>query len=147
MDSPAIRFDDDPELAALDAVDRGLDDANRRAAPGLADVRPLATAALAADGTVVGGAIGRTWGRCAELQQLWVEPPWRGRGLGRELLQRFEARAAARGCTLVYLTTFSFQAPAFYRRCGYAEVRRIVGFAPGVERFDFEHRLEAPPPG
>jgi GNAT superfamily N-acetyltransferase len=143
MNPDDVRLDDDPDAATLEAIDRGLDEANARAAPTLADVRTLAVAARTAGGAPVGGAVGRTWGHCAELQQLWVDPAWRGHSLGTRLLRRFEAHAAGRGCTLVYLTTFSFQAPAFYRRCGYAEVRRIAGFAPGVERLDFERRLDA----
>jgi hypothetical protein len=33
------------------------------------------------DGTVVGGAIGRTWGECCELQQLWVSAELRSTGI------------------------------------------------------------------
>ncbi len=144
MPEPAPRFDDDPADDALAGVDLGLDDANRRAAPQLADVRALACVARDADGTLIGGAVGRTWGACAELQQLWVDARRRGRGLGTALVRRFEARAAERGCTLVYCTTFSFQAPALYRRLGYDETHRIVGFAPGIEKFHFQRHL---PPG
>lgn len=144
MPEPAPHFDDDPDDDGLAAVDRGLDDANRRAAPQLADVRTLGCVARDSDGTVIGGAVGRTWGDCAELQQLWVDARQRGRGLGTALLRRFEARAAARGCTLVYCSSFSFQAPAFYRRRGYDETHRIAGFAPGIEKFHYQRRL---PPG
>ncbi|HMM83867.1 GNAT family N-acetyltransferase [Azohydromonas sp.] len=145
MPEAAPRFDDDPDGDAVAAVDHGLDEANRRAAPQLADVRALACVARDADGAVIGGAVGRTWGECAELQQLWVDARHRGRGLGTALLRRFEARAAGRGCTLVYCSTFSFQAPAFYRRLGYEETHRIAGFACGIEKFHCQRRL--PPAG
>jgi len=39
-----------------------------------------------------------------------------------------EQAAVERGATVVYLDTFSFQAPEFYRRCGYAVALRIDGF-------------------
>lgn len=141
MPETAARFDDDPAADAVAAVDLGLDDANRRASPQLADVRALACVARDADGTVIGGAVGRTWGACAELQQLWVDARRRGRGPGTALVRRLEARAAERGCTLVYCSTFGFQAPAFYRRLGYDETHRIAGFASGIEKFHLQRHL------
>jgi GNAT superfamily N-acetyltransferase len=61
-----------------------------------------------ATGRVVGGAVGRWWGECCELQQLWVEPSYRRRGIGTQLIQAFEARAREHGCSTFYLETFSF---------------------------------------
>jgi ribosomal protein S18 acetylase RimI-like enzyme len=71
---------------------------------------------------VVGGAVGRTWGTCCELQQVWVDPAYRHRGIGTRLIKEFEARAQTRGCHTFYLETFNFQAPQLYRSLGY-EVR------------------------
>ena len=36
-------------------------------------------------------------------------------------------RRGARGCTRVYVSSFTFQAPAFYQRHGYAEFARTEG--------------------
>lgn len=36
----------------------------------------------------------------------------------------FETEAVARGCTHAFVTPFTFQAPAFYRRLGYEEIVR-----------------------
>jgi len=102
-------------------VDRGLGAANEQAAP-LDEVRALSCFAHLASGQVVGGAVGRTWGPCCELQQLWVEPAFRGAGIGTRLVKEFEAKAQARGCQTFYLDTFNFQAPQFYSSLGY-EVR------------------------
>jgi GNAT superfamily N-acetyltransferase len=132
---------DTPPDAIAQAVDTGLDQYNFSVAP-LAEVRPLASAATAADGHLVGGAVGRTWGRCCELLQLWVEPANRTRGVGSHLLQSFEERARGRGCTVFYLTTLSFQAPEFYRRHGYVALAEISGYPNGIVKY-LMHRTEA----
>jgi len=135
-------IDDDTaaDHAAASVVEAGLDGYNLAAAP-LHDVRPLACHARGDDGTVIGGLIGRTWGDCAELQQLWVHESWRGQGLGSALLARFEAMAASRGCGLGYLYTFSFQAPGFYRRHGWTTAHTLAGYAPGIEKHTMTKRL------
>lgn len=104
-----------PEAELIDA---GLGEFNQQAAP-LHEVQPLALIARDAQGQVTGGAIGRTWREACELQQLWVQADLRGSGLGSELIRAFEVAARARGCTLIYLDTFSFQARPFYERHGY----------------------------
>jgi len=139
--SEPLSFTVHDDLPAEDArvVDQGLGDANVAAAP-LQDVRPLSCFARSPDGTVVGGAVGRTWGECCELEQLWVHPDHRGDGTGSRLVKRFEAHAAARGCTMFYLSTFSFQARPFYERLGYEAVSEIRGFAPGIAKYTMVRR-------
>lgn len=136
MTPPPLAFatTDTPPEDRLLAVDAGLERHNHAAAP-LADVRPLAAFATDDSGTVVGGAVGRTWGKCCELLQLWVAPEHRSRGVGSRLLLDFEARARARGCSVFYLTTLSFQAPEFYRRHGYDVLARIAGYPEGIVKF------------
>lgn len=130
----AVSVHDDLPLEAARSVDAGLGEFNASAAP-LHEVRPLACFVRDAGGTVVGGAVGRTWGLCCELQQLWVAPQLRRKGIGARLVQAFEARARERGCRSFYLETFSFQAPAFYASLGYAVGLALQGFAPGISKF------------
>lgn len=127
---------------AVAVVDAGLDSHNIASAP-LVDVQLLHVIAQNRDGTVVGGAIGRTWGACCELQQLWVSEDLRSIGIGTRLMDAFEHQAQSRGCQLVYLETFSFQAPVFYQNRGYAEVLRIVGFTGSVIKFTLQKLLDA----
>ena len=54
----------------------------------------------------------------------------------------FEAKARERGCRLVYLDTFSFQAAPFYERLGYVRVHSIDGFAPGIAKHTYQKRLD-----
>jgi ribosomal protein S18 acetylase RimI-like enzyme len=115
-------------------VDNGLGDANTAAAP-ISDVVPLTCLARDTTGEVVGGAVGRTWGECGELQQLWVAAAHRQHGVGSRLVRMFEARAKQRGCRTFYLTTFSFQAPSFYKSLGYHSAAEIRGFPAGIVNF------------
>ncbi len=127
-----------PEAAA--AVDAGIGGYNTAAAP-LHEVRGLFVFARVADGVVLGGAIGRTWGQCCELEQLWVAEEQRRRGLGRELLRHFESEARRRACALIYLDTWSFQAPRFYEKLGYRGVLEVTGFGAGLVKYTMHKRL------
>ena len=131
---------DQPDGEAAAVVDAGLGDANDAAAP-LHEVQPLACFLRTAQGAVIGGAVGRRWGACAELQQLWVRPDLRRRGLGAQLVRAFEARAASHGCTTVYLETFSFQAPRLYASLGYEMRHTIEGFGHGIAKHLMVHPL------
>ena len=122
--------DDVPELEG-GIVDDGLGEANALAAP-LAEVRGLSCFARLPAGAVIGGAVGRTWGECCELQQLWVDPAHRRRGVGARLVRLFEERAATRGCSTFFLETFSFQAPSFYETLGYVHATEFHGFPHGI---------------
>jgi len=128
-----------PDLARV--VDDGLGEANERAAPSIKSVRRLACFARTPDGTVVGGAVGRTWGECCHLQQLWVDAAQRHAGLGTRVVRRFEEHAMARGCRTFYLDTFTFQAPAFYRKLGYEPALTIEGYGPGIVCYTMLKRI------
>jgi ribosomal protein S18 acetylase RimI-like enzyme len=136
MSRPALVFSttDVPSGDSLRVVDEGLEAHNFAAAP-LADVSSLATFASEPPGKVVGGAVGRTWGRCCELLQLWVATEYRREGVGSRLLREFEAGARGRGCDVFYLTTLSFQAPEFYRKHGYQELAQISGYPTGIIKY------------
>ena len=133
LDITVTLHDDVPATEGA-LVDTGLGDANAAAAP-MQDVRALSAFARAPSGTVIGGAVGRTWGACCELQQLWVDPAQRRQGIGERLVREFERRAEARGCRTFYLETFSFQAPSLYRSLGYHVGHELHGFAPGIVKY------------
>lgn len=71
---------------------------------------------------IVAGICGNTWGGCCEIRQFWVEEPRRRQGLGTRLLDEAEREARRRGCTQMVVSTFSFQAPAFYRKHGFLDL-------------------------
>ncbi len=79
-------------------------------------------------GTIVGGIHGNTEREWLYISTLWVAATIRGGGCGRALLAHAERTARERGCTHAYLDTFSYQAPAFYQRCGYTIFAELEDF-------------------
>ena len=115
-------------------IDAGLGLSNDAGAP-ISDVQRLSCFARLPSGLVIGGAVGRIWGGCCELQQFWVDPARRRQGIGTRLVREFERFAADRGCCTFYLETYSFQAPALYRRLGYETKLEIRGFPGGIAKY------------
>ncbi len=80
---------------------------------------------------IIAGISGWTWAHACEIRELWVHPAWRRRGYGRQLLESAEQEAQARGCQLVLLSSYSFQAPGFYQKYGYKLEWQLNDFPPG----------------
>jgi ribosomal protein S18 acetylase RimI-like enzyme len=72
-------------------------------------------------GEMIGGLIGNTHGNWLTIKFLWVSENVRGQSIGSKLLKKAEETAKERGCKYVFLDTFSFQAPEFYKKYGYEE--------------------------
>ena len=104
-----------------------LDEHTASATQGTEPARELTVQIRDEQGNRVGGISGWTWGVAAGIGMVWVHPDHRGAGVGSRLLADFEAEAKKRGCTHVFVTSFTFQAPGFYERHGYREIFRWDG--------------------
>jgi GNAT superfamily N-acetyltransferase len=104
------------------------------------DLRPLLVAAWDRD-DLLAGLCGSTWGGCGFIELFWVRADYRRRGLGARLLEAGESEIRRRGCDQVALSTYSFQAPAFYMRAGYIECGRRSAFPHGHDQILFMKRL------
>jgi GNAT superfamily N-acetyltransferase len=113
------------------ALDRRLSDeldvVNAAATTGTPAARELTVQVLDGASELAAGVSGWTWGVAAGIGMTWVRADARGEGLGTLLLTEFEHEARARGCTHVFVTSFTFQAPAFYEQHGYREIFRWEG--------------------
>ncbi|QKW07249.1 GNAT family N-acetyltransferase [Streptomyces sp. NA04227] len=82
-------------------------------------------------GELVGGLSAWIWGPLCGIDLLWVREDSRSDGWGSRLLRAAEQEARRRGCDRVIVSSFSFQAPAFYTRHGYVETGRSLGIPGG----------------
>ncbi|AMK30841.1 GNAT family N-acetyltransferase [Pseudomonas mosselii] len=90
---------------------------------------------------IVGGLYARLGGRWLFVELLVVPERMRGQGTGRELMAQAEALAREKGCCGIWLDTFSFQAPDFYRKLGFEVFGELADFPPGHTRYFLRKRL------
>ena len=121
-------------------IEHGLDGYNEsRVGPD--PTRLLWVTCRGQDGRLVAGARCMVMWDWLLVDWLWVMHERRGAGLGSMVLERAEQAGAAEGCSGVMLNTFSFQAPDFYRRRGYAVFGELQNMPPGETRFWMSKRL------
>lgn len=90
-------------------------------------------------------AVGGLWGRVAAewlfVELLFVPQSLRGQGLGKSLMSQAEALARKNKCIGVWLDSFSFQAPDFYKKLGYEVFGALPDFPRGETRYFFSKRF------
>lgn len=128
---------EDAELSAR--LDRELTAFNN-AATGADDEAGLSVRVVDADGELIAGLTGWTWGGRAGLNTVWVREDQRRAGWGGRMLRAAEEEARRRGCTEISVSSFSFQAPDFYRRHGYSD----TGIRDGIPGGHVDHHFWKP---
>ena len=81
------------------------------------------------------------------IELLYVALSDRRRGLGSRLLAAVESAAREQGCMGVWLTSYTFQAPGFYKKHGYkefGEVESSVSKGAADTRLGFFRKLFRP---
>lgn len=89
------------------------------------------------NGKKLAGLIGNTHGNWLTVKFLWVSEELRGQNIGSKILRQAEETAKERGCHSVFLDTFSFQAPEFYKKHGYQEVFALEDYPVTGKRYYF----------
>jgi GNAT superfamily N-acetyltransferase len=92
-------------------------------------------------GAVLGGLHGRILYSWLFIELLVVPEQARGQRMGSQLMDMAEDFARERECTGVWLDTFDFQAPGFYRKQGYEAFGQLDDYPPGHQRLFFRKRL------
>ena len=92
-------------------------------------------------GRIVGGIVGEVWMTVLFIQFFWIDQKYRGKDFGTKLIKAIEDEAKKFGAVRSYVDTMSFQAPGFYRNCGYKEFGAIEGYPEGVTRHWFTKAL------
>lgn len=123
--------DRDPELSGQ--LSQGLDEFNFAATGTSADDQTSLTVKVVdGAGELIGGLAGWTWAGLFGIEMLWVRADSRKDGWGARILQAAEEEARRRGCDRACVSSFTFQAPGFYQRHGYAETGRTPGIPGGA---------------
>jgi GNAT superfamily N-acetyltransferase len=91
---------------------------------------------------VLGGLSGTLLYRWMFIELLAVPEQARGQGIGSRLMAMAEEWAREKNCVGIWLDTFDFQAPEFYRGLGYSEFGHIDDYPPDHRRFYFQKRLD-----
>lgn len=90
---------------------------------------------------IIAGLIGETHGNWLMIEFLWVDERLRGQHIGSQILEEAESTGKKRGCKFVFLDTFSFQAPLFYKKHGYQEAFTLHEYPLTEKRFFFTKKL------
>lgn len=53
------------------------------------------------------------------IDDMWVHKPYRGKGYGSKLIRALEEKFEGEGFNNINLVTSAFQAPEFYKKCGF----------------------------
>lgn len=83
---------------------------------------------------LMGGLVGVQFWNGMFVDLLWVHERCRHRGIGTRLMQRAEVDLLSRGGEVIFLSTWSFQAPAFYEKLGYCAFGKLEGMPRGSTR-------------
>lgn len=72
------------------------------------------------NGEIIAGILSKMYcWNCLYIDALWVKEEYRNEKLGYKLLSEVEETAKEKGCHLIHLDTFDFQAKDFYLKYGY----------------------------
>lgn len=114
----------------VDKVDSGIVEYNRSKVPFTKKYEMINRVIRDDLGEVVAGinSVIYSWD-CLYIDILWVNEEYRGQGCGSALITEVENLAKDRGCNLIHLDTFDFQAKDFYLQHGY-EVFGILDDCP-----------------
>ena len=95
------------------------------------------------EGNIIAGCTGYIyyWG-CMYIDDMWVESNYRRQGLGSQALQAVEKVAEAKGCHLIFLGTWDFQARPYYEKHGYIVFSTLKDNPKGHEDYELYKRLD-----
>jgi GNAT superfamily N-acetyltransferase len=105
-----------------DLVDNGIDEYNLSKVPSTQEpsLIPINRVIKGLNGEVLGGINSLLYcSTCLHVGVLWVKEEYRKEGYGSILLNEIEKIGKEKGCNLIHLDTFDFQAKDFYLKHGY----------------------------
>ena len=95
------------------------------------------------EGNIIAGCTGYiySWG-AMYIDDMWVEEKYRRQGLGSAAIQAVEQVAEEKGCHLIFLGTWDFQAKPYYMKHGYTLFSTLHECPVGHEDYGLYKRLD-----
>jgi GNAT superfamily N-acetyltransferase len=130
-------------------IDKKLAEYNDANSPGHRTIRakggePYDVYLLSDSDQLIAGLYGEVYWQAIEIDRLWVDDAFRGKGIGTQLLNKAIDFGRQQKAIYIHLTTFSFQAPDFYRRHGFSIVGEMKDMPPGHSKFWLRKELGQP---
>lgn len=95
-------------------------------------------------GEIIAGILSKMYcWNCLYIDTLFVDEKYRGKGLGARLLNEVENLAIQKGCELIHLDTFDFQAKDFYLKYGYETFGVIEDCPKDHKRYYLKKKIES----
>ena len=138
--APHLEFVEEPTASDIEAVVGILGATAEKQHPG-GNYRDYGFLLKGEDGAIVGGLTGYVLYGWMFVQFIAVAEELRGQGLGKMLMAQAESWAREHGLGGMWLDTFAFQAPDFYRGLGFTEFGTIEDHPAGSRRIFFQKRL------
>ena len=95
---------------------------------GLAPIEDFAFFLKDSEGASFGGVTGMICYNCLYVDELYIDPAFRGQGWGRKLMEAAEAYGRNRRCTFFTVDTMDWEAKEFYEKLGYTVEFARSGF-------------------
>lgn len=90
----------------------------------------------------IGGLTGEIYWGWLEINYFWFDEAYRGKGLGRSVLEKTEEMAKEKGANKMLLTTYEFQARTFYEKKGFKVVGEVKDYPPGSSYYTMVKTLD-----
>lgn len=136
-----IVYEDDPEESAWGIIGHGIRAYNIEQTGDQEYQRICFVLRTSDEEEIAGGVLGEVYWGWFHLDLLWVKVELRGQGYGQRLLAQAEEAARKQGAKNVYLDTFSFQAPDFYKKYDYRIYGELPDFPPGHKKIFLTKQL------
>ncbi len=141
MDAAKIELIETPSETDVAALYDGLHAFNLQHLPNLNEVS-FGLFIRNINEEIVGGAVAVLLPSVMQIKYLWLAAHIRGQGIGKNLMQRLENEASARGLQSIALETYTFQAPEFYTKLGFNEVGRYINHpSSGIDKVFYQKSL------
>lgn len=104
--------------ADIKILSKGLD-TNAAEKRGHLAVEPFAFFMRDEKNNIVGGCNGIMYYGCLYIDQIWIDPKYRGQDFGTKLINAAEQMAKSKGCLFSTIETMDWEALDFYKKLGY----------------------------